>query len=306
MKILILSRNQLYKRNWGRELFKQDISKFNDCIYYGKGYDNDKKIRFIPDIIKTINTKPDIIYSFIFTYANDFTGYNFITDIPKIHYEVDYVYPKNLYSGSILQQNPFYYYSKFDLIFAVTKRMVCDMKGNNISKKIYWLPFSVSTEKYKKLNVEKEYDIMSTFLIKDELYPNRSKLHEFIKNLNYKTFIDKVIHDEYIDKINKSKIFITSNNVYNSLNMKYTEVMSCGTLLMANEPEDLKDVGFENEKHLIIYKDFVDLKNKIDYFLKNDKEREEIALNGMKLVHEKHSNNSRIKEMMEIIKHEFF
>ena len=103
-------------------------------------------------------------------------------------------------------------------------------------------------------------------------------------------------------KINQSKIFVTGNNLYNSLNMKFTEVMSCGTLLLANKPEDLDDVGFKNGEHLVIYNSLKDLKNKIKYYLKNEKEREGIAQNGMKLVREKHSNEVRIQEITEIIK----
>ncbi len=304
MKILLLSKNQLYKRNWGRELFKIDLSKYHIVKYYGKGYKG-TKTSYIPDILKIVD-KPDIIFSSVFSYASEFYGYYRITDIPKIHLEVDYCIPKGTYGGTIHVQNPFYYKSKYDLIFGVTKRMVLDMKNNKIANKIFWLPFSVSTDKYKNLNLEKEIEIMSVFLVKDYLYPNRSYLQNFITQLPNKTFIDYVIHDEYIKKINQSKIFITSNNIYSSLNMKYTEVMACGTLLFSDKPEDLKDVGFKDGEHLIIYKDWKDLKNKIDYYLNNDKEREEIAKNGMNLVIEKHSNDVRIKEMTEIILKELF
>ena len=64
----------------------------------------------------------------------------------------------------------------------------------------------------------------------------------------------------------------------------------------------LGDVGFKNGEHLVIYNSLKDLKNKIKYYLKNEKEREGIAQNGMKLVREKHSNEVRIQEMTEIIK----
>ena len=175
------------------------------------------------------------------------------------------------------------------------------MKENKVAKDLLVRP----VHKYKDLNLEKEIDIMATFNVVNYLYPYRSELQSFINNLPYKSFTKSVFHDEYIKKINQSKIFITSNNVYNSLNMKYTEVLACGTLLFANRPEDLDDIELKDEEHLIIYKDFKDLKEKIDYYLKNDKEREEIAKNGMKLVREKHSNDIRIQEMTNIIKKEF-
>ena len=43
---------------------------------------------------------------------------------------------------------------------------------------------------------------------------------------------------------------------------------------------------------------------KIKYYLKHDKEREEISRNGMNFVREHHSNEVRIKEMTEIIERE--
>ena len=302
MKILLLSRNQLFKRNWGRELFKLDLSKYNDVIYYGKGYKKSSSF-YLPEILKQVD-KPDIIFSSVFAYASMFSGYEKINNIPKIHWEVDYVLPKGTYCGTIHVQDPFYHKANFDLMFGVTKRMVMDMKNNKVAKKVFWLPFSVCTDKYKNLNLEKEIDVMSVFLVKDYLYPRRTYLQEFVKILPYKTFTNYVIHEEYIKKINQSKIFITSNNLYASLNMKYTEIMSCGTLLFADRPEDLDDIGFKDGEHLIIYKNWKDLKSKLKYYLRNDKEREEIAKNGMKLVREKHSNETRIKEMMEIIQKE--
>ncbi len=304
MKILLLSRNQLYKRNWGRELFKIDLSKFHDVRYYGRSYPNSPS-KNIPQILKEVS-KPDIIFTHVMFYASYFNGYE-LTSIPKVHLEVDYVLPKDTYPGTVYAQNPFYKKSKYNLVFGVTKRMVMDMKNQKIAPKIFWLPFSVSTDKYKNLNLEKTIDVMSVFLVKDYLYPNRRYLQEFVhslKKLKVNIFTNYVIHDEYIKKINQSKIFITSNNLYNSLNMKYTEVLSCGTLLFANRPEDLGDIGLKDGEHLIIYNGWKDLKSKIRYYLSHDREREEIANNGMKLVREKHSNDIRIKEMTEIIQKE--
>lgn len=302
MKILVLSRNQLYKRNWGRELFKLDLEKYHKVFFRGKGYKNTNSY-YIPDILKQIE-KPDLIFSSVFSYASMFTGYELINDIPKVHYEVDYCEPKDLYGGTIKVQNPFYFKSKYDIIFSVTKRSTQDMKNNQVAKKVFWLPFSVSTDKYYNMNLEKEYELMAVFLIKNSLYPNRETLQKMIQKLPYKTFTEPIKHQEYIKKINQSKIFITSNNIYSSLNMKYTEVLSCGTFLLANLPEDLDDVGLKNGEHLVIYNDFDDLKKKIDYYLRNEKEREEIAKNGMNFVRKNHSNEVRIKEMTEIIQKE--
>ena len=97
---------------------------------------------------------------------------------------------------------------------------------------------------------------------------------------------------------------MTDNGTYNCLNMKFTEVLSCGTLLLSNKPEDFDDVGFKEGEHLVIYKDLNDMQDKINYYLKHDNEREEIAKNGMEFVRKNHSNDVRIKEMTDIIQKE--
>jgi len=55
--------------------------------------------------------------------------------------------------------------------------------------------------------------------------------------------------------------------------------------------------------HLVFFKDdFSDLEDKINYFLKHEKEREGIALNGMNFTREKHSTKTRVQEFIQTIK----
>lgn len=305
MDILVLSRNQIYKRNWGRELFKLDLSKDHNVTYYGQGYSKTPPLKNITEILKEV-PKPDIIFTYIMTYSKTFEGYELIKDIPKVHYEVDYFPPQlgKTNGGNIDYQNPFFFKSKYNLIFAPTKSMVCDMQTNKIAPKIFWLPFSVCVDKYKKLGLEKTIDIMATFTMKPHWYPDREILHQVINSLGVKTFTENVIHDEYIKKINESKIFVTNNGIFKCLNMKFTEVLACGTLLFADRPEDLDDLGLKDGEHLIIYNGWKNLKSKIRYYLSHESEREQIAENGMKFVRENHSNDVRIKEMTDIIQKE--
>lgn len=43
MKILLLSPNQIYRYNWGHQLFRNEIGKHHEVIYYGEGYLNYNK-----------------------------------------------------------------------------------------------------------------------------------------------------------------------------------------------------------------------------------------------------------------------
>ena len=63
----------------------------------------------------------------------------------------------------------------------------------------------------------------------------------------------------------------------------------------------MQELGFKDGKHLVIYRDMNDLRNKIKYYLKHEKEREAIAKNGMEFTRENHNNNIRVKEMLGFI-----
>ena len=112
----------------------------------------------------------------------------------------------------------------------------------------------------------------------------------------------KVVHQKYIDCINKSKICIISTNVFNSPNMKFTEFTSCGSFVLSDRPADMKELGFKDGEHIVIYKDLNDLKKKIRYYLKHEKERELIAKNGMNFTRKYHNNILRVHQFTDSVK----
>ena len=122
--------------------------------------------------------------------------------------------------------------------------------------------------------------------------------------MKLKSVMKRVVHDKYINSINQSKIAIISVNCFQSPNMKFTEFTSCGTLVLSDQPDDMKELGFKNNKHLVIYNNINDLKDKINYFLKNEKEREIIAKQGMEFTRKTHNNIIRTKEMFSQIEKE--
>ena len=60
-------------------------------------------------------------------------------------------------------------------------------------------------------------------------------------------------------------------------------------------------LGFNDGEHLVLFHNMDDFKDKVEYFLKHDKEREEIAANGMKFVRENFNNEKRAREFIDII-----
>ena len=148
---------------------------------------------------------------------------------------------------------------------------------------------------------------MAVFSNSSAAYPRRKSIQRMVSKLKgIKSVTRKHKHNDHVRLINQSKIIITSNNLWNSLSMRYTEVLACGGFLLADKPEDLEKLGYVDGKHLVIYKDLKDLENKIYYYLKHEKEREKIAKEGMKFVLQNHTTDIRVKEFTDIVNRELF
>jgi len=236
-------------------------------------------------------------------YTEPFLGIGDITDIPKAHIVVDY-FPDS--TGGVWQRNHnLFERDKYNIYFGVVGRIVRDMKANGYSN-VHLLPFSIDTNIYKKIDIPKDIHIFAVFTKRSDTYPNRHLVHRMLlKNFRHNiVFTRKIQHEAYIKMINRSCVCITSNNKFKSLSIKYTEIMSCGSFLLADEPEDYKELGYQNFKHFVIYEGLEDLSNKIKFFLKHPEQRETIAKQGMGLVREFHNNSIRVKQFTDIINKE--
>ena len=297
MKLLILSPNQIKRYNWGHQLFRNEIGKQEQVVYWGDGFQNFNKKLHVQDIInKYCPWKPDIILTYGWRYSVGFNGLDSIKDIAKVHITVDYGRPEG-----IPKQNEFFKRNKYDLVFAITQNAYRLLTKNKVCAKIYIIPFSVDCNIYKPLNLPVKDQVLAAFTTRSDIYPNRGKVQKAIKSMNIPVITKRVVHQKLIRCINTSKITLTSNNIFKSLSMRYTETLACGGFLMADEPEDLSYVGLVDGEHLVIYKGIEDLKRKVKYYLTHEKERKKIARQGMDFVRKYHSCETRVSEMMNII-----
>ena len=297
MKVLLLSPNQIHRYNWGHQLFRNEIGRHQDVLYYGKGYPNFNDKLTAPQIIEQYGPF-DVLLTYGLRYSMPFENIGDIK-IKKAHIIVDLFPPhKGGYKGGMHTKfKPFMERNKYDL-FLYRQRCQADyLKEVGSDVPSYWLPFSVDINVYKKNKLPKIYDVLTSSTIRKDVYPNRSRVNKLVIKMGLKAVIKRVVHKKYIKVINQTKICIISTNVFNSPNMKFTEFTSCGSFVLSDEPADMQELGFEDGKHLVIYRDMNDLRNKIKYYLKHEKEREAIAKNGMEFTRENHNNNIRVKEM---------
>lgn len=303
MKLLILSPNQIQNRNWTHELFRQEFKKHHKTIYYGEGFPGYIKGKSIPEVIKDNNWDIDLILTYGLKYTEPFIGIGDINNIPKAHIAVDY-FPTAT-SGTYERNKILFDRDKYDIYFGVVSHVVKNLEENGICKKAFLLPFSIDTNYYFKKSFEKINDVFAVFTTRTDTYPYREKIIRMVNDLKkVSSYTKKVQHENYIDMINKSKICITSNNKFKSLSIKYTEIMSCGSFLLADKPEDFDELGYINNKHLVLYDGIEDLKNKIFYYLRNPNEREIIEKEGMEFVRKYHNNSIRVKQFSDIISKE--
>ena len=306
MKILLLNPNYIKRHNWGHQLFKNEIGRHHEVTYYGSGYEGFNSKLTVPQILKHLKTSFDIILTYESKYSKNFKELGDINHIPKVLIQIDYAIGIPDYKGfaDTKNINGLIEYNKPDLIFFTSMSNIKAAKNNLDVDKIFFLPFSVDTNIYKNKMENRTIDVMATYTTNNKVYLLRGKIQKTLNAMKIKTFTRRAIHRQYINHINKSKIFVISNNINRRLSMKYTEAMACGAMVLADEPEDLTRQGFKRNHHLVLYNGIDDLKNKIQYYLKHDEERKEIATNGMNFVKKNHSCSSRVKQFTKMVKRE--
>ena len=300
MKILLLGWNRDWpkrKGNWNHELFRRELARQHEVIFWGAGYDNYDKRLSMDDVLSQFpNT--DIILTH-YEHRNRYfpTGLKNIKHIPKIH----------LCGGDYDEitapgWNAHFNSTKYDIIFGRYLQMVQDLKKYKVPGAIKFLPWSVDINVYKKLDIKKSVDVSAIFQAHARIHPDRHLLRNRLSKMKLNSFIGTAWFGDYIKKINESKICVSSNVRFPRLSGKYYEILACGTFFLTTRPEDFAMLGFEDNKHLILYKDnFVNFEEKINYYLEHEKEREKIALEGMNFVRKYHNTVLRVKQFIDLI-----
>ena len=301
MKIILLSPDQISRYNWGHQLFRNDLSKYHDVIYYGEGYSNYKVNSNTNQIIKKHNDA-NIILTYGLRYTIPFGQFKVPKHMKRVHVLVDF-FPAHSggYKGTWDRYKNFLSSTQFDLLLVRQGCQLDYLKQINCNIPAYLFPFSVDITTYKKLGLNKTIDVLTSSTSRGDVYPNRAKVNKLVKKMKLKAVTKRIVHQAYIKAINQTKICIISTNVFNSPNMKFTEFTSCGSFVLSDKPEDMEQLGFKDGEHIVIYKDLNDLEHKIRYYLKHERERELIARNGMNFTRKYHNNMLRVRQFTDSV-----
>lgn len=179
--------------------------------------------------------------------------------------------------------------------------------------KMEWLPNFVNTTLYKDYGLAKDINLLMMGAVND-IYPlRRTILNAYQGDANfiyhshpgYRYFSQEeesqhFIGQTYAKELNRSKIFFTSPSTLNYPVIKYFEVLACRSLLLAPAFKELEDLGFIPNFHFIPINEH-NFKEKAAYYLAQETERQQIADQGYRFVHERHTVQQRTEQLIKPI-----
>jgi hypothetical protein len=176
-----------------------------------------------------------------------------------------------------------------------------------------WLPFSIDPNVFRDYQLKKVYDVINMGTFSSSYYPLRQAIHirmmsvrDKIKYLCGYDFLTEqnnlagVMTDEYARIINQGRMYTTCTSTFKYAGMKLLEIMACNTLLLCDTPLDAEELGFKSLENYVEI-DTNNFMERITHYLNHQDEASQIAQNGYKLVHSRHTNEIRAKEFLDIL-----
>jgi len=232
----------------------------------------------------------------------------------------DEFYPETLFSIKKVSPNTkvinfcgdddaqFYDYSALNSFF-VDYSLISHKEFVKPYKNKAFFSVGTNTKQFKPLGLEKQYDV--TFIGTPKT--DRAEFVSYLMNKGVKIRVFgagweqypqfKKIYGGFLDKegytrvINQSKINLCFNKNYlgtTHVIQKFFEINACKSFMLTEHCEGYSDL-FKLGKELVMFKDSKELYEKVIYYLKNEKEREEIAERAYNKIIEKYSSESELR-----------
>lgn len=184
----------------------------------------------------------------------------------------------------------------YNFLFGAHRNQVEKLKNQGIP--IEWLPFACDSEIHYKKNHPMVYDV--AFVGGDFGTPRKFLLQE-IRERYPQSFIGEAPYSEMSDIYSRAKIGF-NYSIRSEINMRFFEVMSCGSMLLTNElpRQDLEMLDLLPGRDFVEFVSFEELFKKLEYYLKHDDERTPIAQSGYHRVRN-HTYTHRMEKALEVI-----
>lgn len=134
--------------------------------------------------------------------------------------------------------------------------------------------------------------------IQTKLYTHNATPHlKHIQNMGTVHYLQEM---PLVFRHSRINLNITLRSIANGIPLRAMDIMGAGGFLLTNHQNDFA-LHFTEGRDYVSYDSPEDMKNKIDYYLKQDAERDAIAQNGHALVSSEHTYMHRIREMLSIL-----
>lgn len=137
------------------------------------------------------------------------------------------------------------------------------------------------------------------------LLQNRCKVNLYsnerdnrLTNVNFKGYIDYDIQMPSAFRNSKINLNISLRLIRSGIPLRVLDVLACGGFLITNYQQEIAE-NFEDGRDLVIYEDYLDLVEKVKYYLVHEEERKAIAWNGYNKVKECFNYDDRVRIMFE-------
>lgn len=213
------------------------------------------------------------------------------------------VYPGDLqnYNNPVCYENRLKVFERCDLILSGSYEYFAQLYPEFLFK-YKFLPLSFSpTSRYTNLAINNNPKMQCLLLgsLNPKVYPLRSFIiNSRSKFVNYQA--PTYVGSGYAKILNSYFCCVSTGSIFNYAVAKYFEIPAAGSLLIGNEVNDLKDLGFVAEKHYISVTK-TNVLNKIQHCLENPKEYERIRQAGTEFVRKNHSLDARLYQIKILI-----
>lgn len=164
--------------------------------------------------------------------------------------------------------------------------------------KVSWLPHAFEPDISRDLGIARKLDV--AFIGNDGGIPRKFLLQE-IRERFRNVYIGRAEHTALAGMYSSAKIGF-NYSIGLDINMRTFEVMSAGAMLLTNYlPRNGFEKLFTDRKDVVVYKEPREIFSLIEFYLKNDSERERIAESGKRLVMAQHTYDKRAGTIIQVI-----
>ena len=220
-------------------------------------------------------------------------------------------------------QKSMFYIAGYDFLFFKDKYIVQKLR-DEFNLNAFYLPQCCNPSKHKIVSLSEQDKITYGCQITNagNLYPSRAALYKQLTQYDFKMWgappaiwlnvpeLKHIMMGKSVFNEEKSKAFQSAKIVLNNMlmqeldgvNKRTFEVAACGGFQIATHNKEINNL-FEEDKEIVTYKNFKELKSKIDYYLdpKNEAERKQIITAGHKRSINDHTYEIRMKSMLNTI-----